>query len=343
VNYWLIGLLITSNIALAFYVFRAANLARSLKSARSRIRKLKAPALAIASKRSNKKDYDQDMLALLASSPIGGLERYARTRLPRQYGIDNVLPAIDCDLSAMRAQKVSCVQFNAETPRTDMANHALRLQNWFVGKSELVYINALCIAYLRRRSIHAEHAQSLFMRLWREEGEFLSEAVSSRWMLSSLMTFMDHGETETQRLIGAVGTSFGNSVKIYEWEQTARGSFSDDFDLAEGLAKKVEGVSNIGRISIANADIFRNMLASYVDLALRDPVAGRVLITFLIRIHGANTIFSRLDNAKLAADPSPDADTGYSRHWSFGRHPYGPMPSADSGSHEPSGDESGAT
>jgi hypothetical protein len=215
-----------------------------------------------------------------------------------------------------------------------MTNHALRLQNWFEGKSTLIYLNALCIAYLRRRSLHTEHAKSLFVRLWREHGEFLAKEISTRWMLSTLMTFMDHGETEAQRLVGAVGIGFGNSVKIYEWEQTQRGGFAGEFDLSAGVGKKVEGVPDIGRISLGNADIFRNMLASYVDLSLREPVAGRVLITFLIRLHSAETIFTRLDNCKLSIDPAPDVEAGYSRHWSFGRHPHGTSDDANGHSSE---------
>lgn len=322
VNYWLLGLLIITNLTLAFYVFRAAKLSRALKRARNRNRRLRAVAVRDDPAGLAKKKYDRDMLALLNASPINGLERYARARLPRQKDIENFLPAVDCDLAALRRKKVVRVEFDADAPRKDMANHALRLQNWFVGKSELFYLNALCIAYLRRRSIHTDHARILFIRLWAEQGEFLASKLSSRWLLSALMTFMDHGETPLQRVIGSVGIAFGNSVKIYEWERVARGDFAHGFDVHEGLDHTIEGIPDVGRVSVANADIFRNMLASYVDLSLQDRVAGRVLITLLIRFHGADTIFSRLDEAKLMANPAPDAEIPQRRHWSFGRHPH---------------------
>ena len=322
VNYWLLGLLLITNGALSFFVFRAITLSRALNRVRRRYRRLRQSPSVDHSAFERVKRYDENMLALLAASPLWGLKRYARSRLPHQKNVEDILPSVDCDLSAIRNQKVERADFSTSVGRTDMSNHALRMRNWFSGKSELVYINALCIAYLRRRTAYTERARELFMRLWSEQGEFLAENLSTRWLLSSLMTFMDHGETDQQRVIGAVGIAFGNSVKIYEWERVARGGFAKDFDFENDVETGLEGVPGIGRLSIANADIFRNMLATYVDLALRDPVAGRVLITLLIRLHGADTVFRRLDDIKLAVDPAPDAETRRSRHWSFGVHPH---------------------
>lgn len=323
-NYLLLGLLIASNVALAFYIFRAARLARNLKKVRARLQAAKVAARTSAPLGLQRKTVNPEMAALVAASPLSGLERYARSRLPIHKKIENHLPPLDCDFAEMRDKKVRRVKFDTTIQRSDMSNHALRIRNWFAGKSELLYLNALCIAYLRRRTPHSEHARALFLRLWTEQGEFLAANASTRWLLSALMTFMDHGENVAQRVIGAAGIAFGNTVKVYEWEGAARGGYAHDFDVLEAAATNIEGIPDVGRISVANADIFRNMLASYIDLSFRDPVAGRVLITLLIRFHGTDTIFSRLDDAKLEADSAPDGDSLDIRHWSFGQHPHEP-------------------
>lgn len=311
-NYWLLGLLIASNVALSFYLIRAAGLSRALRKLRKKSEGL------------SKRVYDPDMLAFLEASPISGLAVYAERRLPFQEKVANLLPAADCDLAALREQTVGPATYDQTIPRLDMENHRLRLRASFEGSSELSFLNALCIAYLRRRTPHTRQARTLFRRIWREQGEFLANEISTRWLLSTLMTFADHGETYRQRLIGASGSAFANTAKIYEWERAASGPVADADAFRQNYSRPITGIRGFGAVSGEGNDIFRNTLSFLTDHALREPVAGRVMLTVLVRLHEQDTLFTRLDLLKLEIEAGQAEGEEAPRHWSFGDHPTRP-------------------
>lgn len=308
-NYWLLGLLIASNAALSFYIFRAVRLSRALDKLRKKSQGLR------------KREYDREMLAFLEASPISGLAVFAERRLPFQEEVENLLPPVDCDLAALREQLVGPASFDQDIARLDMANHRLRLRAGFKGSSELACLNALCIAYLRRRTPHTRHARALFRRIWREHGEFLAQEISTRWLLSTLMTFADHGETYRQRMIGGLGATFGNTAKIYEWERAASGPVEDILAFRRNYRRPISGIRGFGAVSGEGNDIFRNTLSFLTDHALREPIAGRVLLTVLVRLRERDTLFTRLDHLKLEVEAAPQDGEEAPRHWSFGDHP----------------------
>lgn len=315
-NYWLLGLLIASNCGLLIYVIRAARLSHALEKARAKVKALKSAQRADEGRKRH-----PEMLAALKASPLTSMASFAVDRLPRQHALENHLPPLTCDLNLLKAVIEGPTSHDPKTPRSDMANHRLRLRNEFQGAPEICFVNALCIAYLRRRTPHTKHAQALFMRLWEEEGTFLTQHSQTRWLLSTLGTFMDHGQNAGQRMIGAAGITFGNTVKLYEWERVAHGLLPNSPYTEQQLTPDLEALPGAGRISIGRGDIARNTLAYLTDLSLRDPVAGPVLLALLLRIQEGTTVFTRLDNAKRALDAAEADGTLPRRHWSFGRHP----------------------
>ena len=315
-NYWLLALLIASNTALIFYVFRAARLSRALRNARARNKSLKA-----AMRRDTGQARDPAMVAALKSSRLAPMTSFATNRRTKQDDVENFLPPLDSDLAAFRGLIDSETPHDPHSPRSDMDNHRRRLRDEFRGQPEICYINALCIAYLRRRTPHTKHARALFDRLWDEDGAFLAEASRTRWLLSTLLTFMEHGRTSGQRMIGSAGIVFGNTVKIYEWERVACGLAPDSAYETTELGGDLAAFPGVGRISIGGGDIGRNTLAYLTDLALRDRVAGQVLLELLARLSDGATAFTRLDRAKLALDAACPEDERPRRHWSFGQHP----------------------
>ncbi|WP_226625430.1 glycosyltransferase family 2 protein [Alloyangia pacifica] len=139
------------------------------------------------------------------------------------------LPPYETPLAGLSAQIISDPDADpAEAPPFRSNHHRKRhaLRRELTGRSELVFLNALLIAHLRKRAYPA-HAPALFQRLWTEEGAALLEQLDPRWLVSSVTTFGDHGLSLVQRSVGlSLSTLFG-TMKLYESERLYSGLPAD--------------------------------------------------------------------------------------------------------------------
>jgi hypothetical protein len=218
-----------------------------------------------------------------------------------------MLPAADVDLKALATQIIEPTpDVPPQLGRRDLKVHARRLRHRAVGKTELFYLNSLCIAYLRRLTPHSDKARDLFFRIWREQGEELLKELSPRWMISTLQTFYDHGETADQRLIGMTGFLYGNMVKIYEAERCMIGLPSDAAYQAAGASANEMGVPGLYGFIIGEVDIFVNVNSLVCDVALRDPMTGTILLRLLDAVRTGETVFSRSSAARVSFGKAMD-------------------------------------
>ena len=202
---------------------------------------------------------------------------------------DKGLPQADADLEALANEIVK------EQP---VGNVGFRLKKKtiakeFIGLSSLSLLNACLIATLRKRE-WPDHAPALFCRIWQEHSDHLLRQLDLRWKVSSISTFSDHGQTESQRRLGQSLSILFGMMKLYETERLFSGHApSQPFRRGQrsdaGLPLKMDPYS------IRNGGLDVNLLAPIREDADKDPVAGPLAINLLETLVAAdNTVFARL-------------------------------------------------
>ncbi|WP_444665592.1 hypothetical protein [Cereibacter changlensis] len=223
----------------------------------------------------------------------GGAEaliaHWQQRRAPLDQAPGESLP-LAADLAALAHQPVLP---EPSRPASGQSRKLQELRAELAGQSELALLNALCIAHLRKRGFPPE-APPLFRRIWTEQGEALLKSLDSRWLISSIITFADHGETEAQRRLGASMQVLFSLMKLYEAERLHSGHAPQQpFRLNRRAAAPLPlGMTGF---SIASGGLDVNLLAPIWDEALRTPVAGPLACHLLERMNAdPGTVFRRL-------------------------------------------------
>lgn len=211
-----------------------------------------------------------------------------------------VLPPADVDLAALANQTVTA---DPDRPlpegKTDARRklHALELE--FDGGNALHLLHALTIALLRRRDA-SEEARQLYLRLWREQGQFLADTLTVRWMISAATTFGDHGDTIEQRLGGQGLSILFDLIKLHDSERRQSGRPNDNgFPRVRGARPRDGLAFDMDPYSLENGDLDMNMLARLWRLAETDPVLRPLGFRMLrLVMSDRKTIFARLRRYK---------------------------------------------
>ncbi len=139
------------------------------------------------------------------------------------------LPPLDVDFVPMLSARVTDPAEDPAENRDLRSSHQCKrfaLQQKFTGAPEICFLNGLLISHLHKRDFPA-HTPALFLRLWAEHGDFLCRNLDARWLVPSVTTFGDHGETPAQRSVGlALSVLFG-TMKLYETERLYSGLSPD--------------------------------------------------------------------------------------------------------------------
>lgn len=248
----------------------------------------------------------------LAAVAFPALSMRSASRFAPQDVID-LLPAQDIDLSQYLFDILPTeVELPSES-RVNMADQSRILDYHLRGKSRLAKINALAISYLRRDTQHTQKASVIFHRIWREHGIQLVNELSTRWLISTLQTFLDHGLNEAQRQIGASGYFYANMIKIYEGERAIEGA-EQNATYSEASPQTPNEFRGLDRYSVGGTDLLLNTNALLLDLARSDDVAGLVMMEFLLRVKSSGNVFTRMDKTRKEKDISVN---GFEDTWSF--------------------------
>ncbi|MEL7152412.1 MAG: hypothetical protein AAFN51_01165 [Pseudomonadota bacterium] len=233
-------------------------------------------------------------------------------RIPLQDQ-SNLLPAPDCDLVALRQQPVGGEASLPDVERARMEDQARILNFRLRDQPQTCHLLAMVISYLRRDTGHDAHASHLFQRLWAEEYPVLLGFLETRWLISVLQTFMEHGVTQDQRVTGAAGFLFANTLKLYEAERALDG-LDADATYPNLTPATRSGFWGLDRLRVGGSDMLLNTTAHLLELAAREERVGRVLQELLVRIKRQHTAFSRMDRtrAKHGVEEDQFADC-----WSF--------------------------
>jgi hypothetical protein len=226
---------------------------------------------------------------------------------------EDILPPLDVDLAALAQDRLPDTAELPEVPRADIRDQARILEYHLRGKSRLSHLNALSISYLRRDTGHTEKARHLFHRVWQEMGVELVNETPTRWLISTLQTFLDHGLNEAQRSIGTAGYFYANMMKIYEGERAIEGLEQDAVYKADvpSTANRFRGLD---RYRVGASDLMLNTNALALEIAQRDASAGLVLQELLLRVSAAETVFSRHDRTRALREIDVP---GFENTWAF--------------------------
>ncbi|MEL6793689.1 MAG: hypothetical protein AAFP78_09560, partial [Pseudomonadota bacterium] len=238
--------------------------------------------------------------SVLESDPLMPvLAQRAVNRLPRQTQTDDLLPPTDFDIETAFETRIAAIPPSGEAaPRRAFADHAVNLRARLAGHREIEFLNALSISYLRRRTARVDHAKEIFFRIWDEKGDALVADLSTRWLISTLMTFADHGRSEDERICGALGYLYGAMLAASETERCY---------WPDGAAPEIElttpdterfGLNGSFPFELGGNDHLTNLNAFVYSYALRPTTPGPLLERLMMRARYSDTYFSRFDSAR---------------------------------------------
>lgn len=248
------------------------------------------------------------------------LSRLAMHRLPLHNDAPNLLPPVKFNIAAA---------FNARLPdnvtaepgdRRDFVAHEAALRARLGGHREIEFLNALAISYLRRRTPHEDHARALFFRIWDECGEDLVKDMNTRWLISTLMTFADHGRTEEERSAGALGYLYGAMLVASETERAY---------WPEGAAPEIEatsasterfGLNGAPPFELGTSDHLTNLHAFIYRHGRTSAVTAPIVERLMLRVRYSDTMFSRFDEARVRLQLGTRGEAG-ERFWSYAIRP----------------------
>ena len=251
-------------------------------------------------------------------SELGPLWNRSDARIHSQHQ-PNLLPALSVELSVSRIDITDSEDNSPGGLRQDMRQQEKILRHRFRGLPLVCFYNGLSISYLRRSTAHTEHARDVFFSLWESEYQILLATLPTRWLISTLQTFMDHGNSEAQRTVGTAGYFFANTLKAYEAERAFE-NVKPDAVYKSTKPNTPNGFPGLDRFELGNTDLMLNTLALLLELSARDEHSGRVLREFLLRTQAAHTLFSRMDQNRLHHDVHVK---GFENCWSFFEKPSG--------------------
>ena len=218
------------------------------------------------------------------------------------------LPCVDVDLHQLRDRVVEARSEPASesvSPGDFALKHAA-LSKEFDGQSELLFVHALVVAQLRRQDA-APEARTLFLRMWREQGEFLAQTLDIRWLISAATTFSDHGETVRQ-LMGGQGLSMlFDLIKLHDSERRVSGRPNDvAFPRIRGRQRHPIAF-DMQPYSIEKGDLDKLMLARLWRLVGSDDVLRPLGFRMLhLVMTDKRTIFARVQRYKPKLDQNAE-------------------------------------
>ncbi|MFN3970488.1 MAG: hypothetical protein ACK4L4_03825 [Gemmobacter sp.] len=232
-----------------------------------------------------------DPVLTYPGAPASMVARWNYRRISLRMAQGEALPELTADLASLAAQTVT----PDAPPPPGASRHARKwheVRQDVAGLSELAALNALLIAHLRKRRA-PRAAAPLFRRIWIEQSATLIGELPSRWLISSAITFGDHGATETERCLGRELNVLFSLMKLYEYERIIGGVDPT----AARLKKAHPGPMplDMPRFSLRSGGLDVNLLAPIWLRAEAEPVMGPLALALLGRLNAdpAN-IFRRL-------------------------------------------------
>lgn len=240
------------------------------------------------------------------NAPDSLIELWQKRRGALGMASGEALAPLDCDLTALTTLRLPPEAPPAPAGASRHIGKLHELRRDLAGHSELALLHGLLIAHLRKRRFPG-HAPALFHRLWVEQTPHLLEELTPRWLISAVITFGDHGQTEAQRILGREMGMMFSLMKLYEFERLHSGAAPDQ---PYGLRARSTAALplDMPAFSLTAGGLDINLLAPVWQRAQAVPVLGPIACHLLERLNAdPGTLFRRLSlmrerrQAKLAA------------------------------------------
>lgn len=215
-------------------------------------------------------------------APDSLIAHWDKRRVPMRPDEGEGLPGLEVDLAGLMARALppAPAPLPEGASRHAMKEHELRVE--LAGQSELVLLHGLVIAHLRKRRF-PDHAPQLFRRLWVEQAPYLLEALNTRWLISAVITFGEHGATASEQALGREMGMLFSMMKLYEFERLHSGRAPDEaFGLRRVAAELPLGMTPF---SLASGGLDINLLAPVWQRAMDEPVMGKLACLLLDRLN----------------------------------------------------------
>jgi hypothetical protein len=221
-------------------------------------------------------------------------------------------PPADLDLAALMQTRIPAELPPLEGPQTLHAKKLHQMRTDLAGRPELAAVNAILIAHLRKQRFPA-HTPALFRRIWTEAGTSLMHELPGRWLISSAITFGDHGETEAQRRVGLSINVLFSLMKLYEFERFHSG-YSADTPFPIRRIRNRRLPLDMPHFNLGNGGLDINLLAQIWNEARKEPVVGPLACHLLQQLNkDPGNLFRRIGKMRagkhLAALDRALADT----------------------------------
>lgn len=222
-------------------------------------------------------------------------------RHKRRMGAKGVIDEQELDFTAMKQQVIDEGEVSyTHGSATSVEEHFVNLRKEFHGKTELEYYHAKLNVLIRREYKINETFDSL-RSLWEDECEFLLENLNTRWLISSVDSFVDHSEDSVERALLMNASCLVNTVKLCETERYLLDDDSREYiearkcRLQEERLPLYDGTSGF---AIGTDDTLRNMRWRLDDLC-KGSLAGRIVIEVFDRLQQHKTIYQRFKQAHV--------------------------------------------
>lgn len=168
------------------------------------------------------------------------------------------------------------------------------LEKEFSGKSLLEFYCVWLIVKIRRK-IDLESSVESFFILWDQEKDFLTQHLSSRWLVSVCDTYVDYANSKDE-----MGYAFGsilliNTMKLYETEQKMHQWKAVSNDIIS-LGPKTQLFDGMTAYSAKGGDMITNMMHRVEQKMSQETVTAGELIR---RCSKVDTVFSRMSRYKI--------------------------------------------
>ena len=256
----------------------------------------------------------------LAAPRLPKLHERAMARYPLQHKATNVLPPSDFSIPEQLARIVARPEGPRPEERRSFHRQKEILEHAFADRPELLVTLGLAISYLRRFTPHEAHARTIFFRIVDEALDEVMPLLNTRWLISVLLTFADHGRTEAERANGLIGYILGATVIGYESERTYWRKLPDLVGRVADRRRRHFDIQGAYPVDFGDNAHLSDLAAYCYRHAIKDDLTGRLLERLLETLRDGDTVFSRADRIRLTlgvALTGPQADMA----WSFNERP----------------------
>ncbi len=202
-------------------------------------------------------------------------------------------PPADVDFAPLLAARIPETLPPLEGRQSLHAKKLHLMRTELAGKPELAALNAILIAHLRKRRF-LPHTPALFRRIWSEAGPQLMQELPGRWLISSAITFGDHGETEAQRRIGLSINVLFSLMKLYEFERFHSG-YAADTPFPTRWVRRRRLPLGMPHFNLEAGGLDINLLAQIWNEARQEALVGPLACHLLQRLNeDPGTLFRRI-------------------------------------------------